>query len=202
MNAIEKVTVFITCTHVARQFLLLFRHPFAGIQLPAGTVEIGEAPEAAARREAAEETGITALGEGTFLGQEDGDLPDGLCALTAETTVYARPDPTSFDRVRIRRGIVVTPLRQHGDYTQIHYEEMDNLDDPQYISFGITGWAATRNLARRRIRSFYHFPCTGDPQATWDIHTDNHTFHLFWAAVDNLPALVPPQQPWLTWFPH
>ena len=44
--------------------LLVFRHrdfPEAGIQVPAGTMEAGEAPEAAVLREAAEETGLSGL---------------------------------------------------------------------------------------------------------------------------------------------
>lgn len=38
--------------------LLLFMHPNAGIQFPAGTVEEGELPEQAVLREVAEKTGI------------------------------------------------------------------------------------------------------------------------------------------------
>lgn len=38
--------------------ILAFRHPFAGIQLVKGTIEIGESPEAAAVRELAEEAGL------------------------------------------------------------------------------------------------------------------------------------------------
>jgi ADP-ribose pyrophosphatase YjhB (NUDIX family) len=55
-TGIEKVTAFVTRTLNGRRELLLFQHPYAGIQIPAGTVEPGEAPEAAAIRETQEET--------------------------------------------------------------------------------------------------------------------------------------------------
>lgn len=38
--------------------ILVFQHPEAGLQVPAGTVEAGEAPEAAVLREVLEEAGI------------------------------------------------------------------------------------------------------------------------------------------------
>jgi hypothetical protein len=31
------------------------------------------------------------------------------------------------------------------------------------------------------------------------VQSDNHRFKLFWAPVDNLPPLVPPQDIWLEW---
>ena len=52
--------------------LLVFRHPLepeAGIQVPAGTIQPGEAPEAAALREAFEETGLPNLVLASFLGE-------------------------------------------------------------------------------------------------------------------------------------
>jgi 8-oxo-dGTP pyrophosphatase MutT (NUDIX family) len=53
--------------------LLLFthpEHPEAGIQVPAGTMAPGEAPAAAALREAREETGLTALRLDRWIGRQ------------------------------------------------------------------------------------------------------------------------------------
>lgn len=57
--------------------LLVFRHPDfpeAGIQIPAGTIEAGEAPDAAVMREAFEETGLTNLKMKGFLGMRHYDM--------------------------------------------------------------------------------------------------------------------------------
>ena len=57
--------------------LLVFSHPDfpeAGIQVPAGTIEPGEEPEAAALREAYEETGLSGLELVTPLGEQARDV--------------------------------------------------------------------------------------------------------------------------------
>jgi len=53
----------VVCYVVRGDELLVFRHRShdAGLQVPAGTIEPGEAPAAAALREAEEETGLTGL---------------------------------------------------------------------------------------------------------------------------------------------
>ena len=59
--------------------LLVFRHtqfPEAGIQVPGGTVEQGEALDQAVLREAAEETGLESLRLVTCLGSQDYDLAE------------------------------------------------------------------------------------------------------------------------------
>jgi 8-oxo-dGTP pyrophosphatase MutT (NUDIX family) len=61
LHYLEKVTAFITRPGVDEPEILLFQHPHAGIQIPAGTVEEGEALDAAVLREAFEETGLTGL---------------------------------------------------------------------------------------------------------------------------------------------
>ena len=69
----EKVIAYIT----QGDRLLVFSHPFhpeAGIQVPAGTIKVGEAPEEAVLREAGEETGLDDLELRTFLGTQDFDL--------------------------------------------------------------------------------------------------------------------------------
>jgi 8-oxo-dGTP pyrophosphatase MutT (NUDIX family) len=55
------VTALITRPRPDGPELLVFEHPSAGVQLPAGTVEEGESFEAAALREAWEETGALGL---------------------------------------------------------------------------------------------------------------------------------------------
>lgn len=69
----SKVVAYVT--HHRR--LLVFTHrdfPEAGVQVPAGTVEPGEAPEAAVLREAREETGLSDLVLVRYLGEHWHDL--------------------------------------------------------------------------------------------------------------------------------
>lgn len=71
----HKVLAYITYDNS----LLVFRHPFApeaGIQVPAGTVEVAESPEAAVLREAFEETGLSQLTLDCFLGEQERDMAD------------------------------------------------------------------------------------------------------------------------------
>lgn len=70
------VTVLKACAVVVRdgaagRELLVFRHPLAGVQLVKGSVERSEPPGDAARRELAEEAGLTGLAHAGALGVSD-----------------------------------------------------------------------------------------------------------------------------------
>jgi 8-oxo-dGTP pyrophosphatase MutT (NUDIX family) len=72
---IEKVIIYIT----RGERLLVFTHPDfpeAGLQVPAGTIEPGETPADAARREASEETGLDNFAAWTYLGMRERDMRD------------------------------------------------------------------------------------------------------------------------------
>ncbi len=56
----EKVCPVVARVHAGELQILAFRHPQAGFQLVKGTIEPGEAPQAAALRELAEEAGLHA----------------------------------------------------------------------------------------------------------------------------------------------
>jgi 8-oxo-dGTP pyrophosphatase MutT (NUDIX family) len=61
---LDKVLAYITRERSGRSQLLVFQHrdfPAAGVQVPAGTVEAGEAIEAALWREVEEESGLRQL---------------------------------------------------------------------------------------------------------------------------------------------
>ena len=181
----EKVTAFVTRKTTQGTELLLFEHPRAGIQLPAGTVEAGEA------------TGLLDLPLGRFLSGRPQPLPDNHYLLLTTSTVYAQPDRTSFDWATIRYGIQVRCDRHDGNFAHVTYQERDEGADPSFVSFQITGWVPTAVLTRQVMRYFYHFPYHGDTPITWFVDTDNHRFRLFWAPLDQLPTIVRPQQWWV-----
>ncbi|QNK68222.1 NUDIX domain-containing protein [Variovorax sp. PAMC26660] len=67
------------CLVDARGRLLVFRHPEDGnMQLPKGTIEPGESPEVAVRRELLEESGIDYTGELHSLGTLDRECEAGV----------------------------------------------------------------------------------------------------------------------------
>jgi len=195
-TAIEKVTAFVTRPTAAGLGLLLLEHPFAGIQIPAGTVE-EETPEEAVLREVTEETGIDSAVIRRYLGREETPLPEGQRIIAAPTKVYARPDATSFDWAYLRRGIQVGVNRRERGFSQVTYEEPDRVPDPRYVTMSITGWVPDGVLADTHIRHFFHLEYDGPSQERWKAFSDNHTFTLFWAPLSDLPEIIPPQNEWL-----
>ena len=196
-NPVEKVTAFVTRTTQAGPELLLFEHPFAGIQIPAGTVEAQETPEEAVLREVREETGLRPVSIQRYLGCEELRLPDGEWIVAEKTRVYARPNPESFDWAYLRRGTRVRSGRRVSGFLQITYEEFDRMPDPQYISMSITGWVPDGKLADRTRRHFFCLEHPGSPEARWTVFADNHRFTLFWTPLQDLPRIVSPQDRWL-----
>jgi 8-oxo-dGTP pyrophosphatase MutT (NUDIX family) len=194
---IEKVTAFITRDPKDGYDLLLFEHPNAGVQIPAGTVEADETPEQAVIREATEETGLTSLSIRQYLGCAEVKLPEGQRIIAEPTKVYARPDVTSFDWAHLPRGIAVALNKRANGFSQITFEEFDRVPDPQYLTLCIMGWVPDGALADTKRRHFFHLEFHGPSKESWTVYTDNHCFTLFWAPLRALPAIIPPQDEWL-----
>jgi len=196
-DTLEKVTAFITRPGPCGVELLLFQHPNAGIQLPAGTVEEEEPYRDAALREAAEETGLQQLSVVALIGHQDTVLPDNRCVVLHRTPVYARPDNQSFDWAIFRRGLPCRIHRQEDGFTHLTYTEWDRYPDPQYVTYEITGWVPTEALCRRLRRYFYHLIASADSGTEWTVWNEHHLFRPFWAPLDNLPEIVEPQDGWV-----
>jgi 8-oxo-dGTP pyrophosphatase MutT (NUDIX family) len=201
---LQKVTAFITRTTLGepdgrtQRQLLFIRHPYAGVQIPAGTVELGEEPVAAALREACEETGLCDLHLVSMIGYQEDHWAEDVCFIILDTIVYARPDRTSFDWARMPRGAAVRSLRQAPGWLHVAFEEPDRWPDPQYATYQICGWVPRQAVAEMQRRYFYHLEFTGKKiEEEWDVFSDNHTFHAFWAPLEGLPIVVKPQDAWL-----
>jgi 8-oxo-dGTP pyrophosphatase MutT (NUDIX family) len=194
---IEKVTAFVIRSSSHREELLLIAHPHGGIQIPAGTVEANEALDAAALREAREETGLTGLEIICYLGARDDPPLPGHVFVCENTTVFSRPDSHSFDWATLPRGAMVKLERGDGGYTQVTFEELDRWPDSNYVTYRISGWVPNEALAPGRTRHFYQLACRHATEETWEVDIVYHRFRLFWAPLDDLPEIVSPQVEWL-----
>jgi 8-oxo-dGTP pyrophosphatase MutT (NUDIX family) len=197
MNTVNKVTAFILREVGKEKQILMFRHPNAGIQIPAGTVEDGETPEIAVLREVVEETGLDKVRIDRHLGVVENELVPGEAVIFTSTVVYARPDTSSFDWAYLRKGIGVRLQRSSGDWSQVEYIEWDRYPDPQYVSMQITGWVPSSCLAMIKKRHFFQLSLMGEAGEQWDRAADYHTYSLFWAPLSSPPPIVDPQNRWL-----
>jgi 8-oxo-dGTP pyrophosphatase MutT (NUDIX family) len=192
----EKVAIFITRKKDSRIDMLLLRHPYAGIQVPAGTVEEDETIHDAAVREAYEETGLKNLILKSYIGGVYEELPEHISIISQKTNVYARPDESSFDWAEFPRGTWVKEVRKKDRFTQVRYEEGNIYPGKEYITYCIMGWVSNRFLCRIQRRHFFHF--TGEcMKETWTTVSDNHQFELFWSPLYSLPKIVEPQNLWI-----
>jgi 8-oxo-dGTP pyrophosphatase MutT (NUDIX family) len=199
---IEKVTCLITRPTPAGGDLLLFEHPFAGNQIPAGTIEPGEPIDQAALREAREETGLSNFRIRQYLGSQDHTFPDNVRLVQQRTPVYARPDTTSLDVAVLGRCTTVDLLRQQDGFSQVQVKEMDSLLNPTYVTWSILGWVPDAALCRPSLRRHFYLLETDDPTPErWSLQIDYHTFSPFWAPLHALPPIIPPQDQWLRFLP-
>jgi 8-oxo-dGTP pyrophosphatase MutT (NUDIX family) len=192
---VGKVTAFITRdTDVGRE-LLVFRHPDAGIQLPSGTMEAGETPEAAMLREVHEETGLSAVEIAAKLETIDQVLEDGNRVLTENYALEVEPGDKGRLVGRYTRGYPVRIIEIEGDDTHVwHVFRMKDgvaEADPHY-----TGWLPSRYLTDTLRRHLFQLRLTAPTPDRWLVEADRHTFELYWAALDTV-ELVAPQQVWL-----
>jgi len=197
VRTIEKVTAFITRRREDGHNLLLIEHPYAGIQIPAGTVKATENPEQAILRETFEETGLTISSPPLLLDCQETYLAADEGFILPPSPVYARPDARSFNWICIQSGVQVEVLRKMEGFMQITYIEHDQVPNSNYVSMQITGWVSDDRVAQKVKRHFFHIKFEGVTESSWKIFSDHHTFTVFWAPIQELPVIIPPQDTWL-----
>ena len=198
-SVVKKVTAFITRERNGVEELLLFKHPTAGIQIPAGTVEEGETPETAVRREVHEETGLRVVKIEKSIGCIENELEENERIIAKTSRVYTNPSLNSnVYKEELIRGLTVNHDATYKDFTHVSYVEYGSVTNPTCIRCKITGWAPSENLSARKTRYFFQLTALEETTEEWEVKGDRgHVFKLFWSPISPAPPIVPPQDRWL-----
>ena len=198
-GVIEKVTAFVTRERDGVRELLVFKHPNAGIQIPAGTVEDGENPETAVMREIYEETGLQLVKIEKSLGYINNELEENERIVAKTTQVYIKPNLNSIPyKEKLTRGLTVDYNSTHRDFTHVSYVEYDRFPDPTCILLNITGWVPSENLSSIKRRHFFQLTTLKETADEWEVKSDrDYIFKLYWTPISPKPHIVPPQDRWL-----
>ena len=198
---IQKVTAFIMRERDDVKELLVFKHPTAGIQIPAGTVEAGEAIEKAVKREVYEETGLQFVEIEEYLGCFENELEDDQRIIAETTTVYIEPNLNAIPYKRkLPKGLTVDYLSTHADFTHISYieYEYDEFHKPICIDTNITGWVPNENISAQKKRHFFLMSTQEKTADVWELKSDQgHIFKPYWTPLSPKPNIISPQDWWL-----
>lgn len=195
----EKVSAFIIQERNGVKSLLVFKHPNAGIQIPAGSVEVGEDIKTAAIREAHEETGLHQLKMKKYLGCFENELDEQERVISKTTKVYIKPDLNAITyKDKLTRGLTVNYHSTDKDFTHVTYFEYDQFPDPSYIAYNISGWVPNENISNQKMRHFFLLSTSEQTKDMWELEGDmNHIFQPFWTPLSPKPEIVFPQNRWL-----
>jgi 8-oxo-dGTP pyrophosphatase MutT (NUDIX family) len=193
-----KVTAFVTRETTGGRELLVFRHPNAGVQLPAGTIEPGESPEDAVLREVWEETGLTSVEVVRCLDIMAQPLAADEYVLlqSAQLLSASVRNAVPIDAL-LHRGWRVRLKQIDGEFAEVAYEDFE-MRDRLVVKSAVEGWLPADTVTQRVERHLFHLRLTAPTPDRWEQFADmGFTFELYWTALDEIDDLVPVQQDWL-----
>ena len=198
-EVVQKVTAFMVRERNGVEELLVFKHPTAGIQIPAGTVEAGEDIETAVKREAYEETGLQLVEIENYLGYIENELENNQRIIAETTQVYIAPSLNAVPYAeKLTKGLTVDYHSTQGDFTHISYIEYDRHPNPTCIRYNITGWVPNENLSAQKKRHFFQLTTQEQTADVWELRSDRgHIFKPYWTPLSPKPDIMPPQNKWL-----
>ena len=198
-GVVQKVTAFIVREKSGIKELLVFKHPTAGIQIPAGTVEAGEDLETAVKREVYEETGLQSVEIEAYLGCFENELGEDERIIAETTQVYIEPDLNAMPyREKLTKGLTVNYHSIREDWTHISYVEYDKYPNPTCICSNITGWVPNENISERKTRHFFLLSTQEETENAWELKSDRgHIFNPYWTPLSPKPEIISPQDTWL-----
>ncbi len=203
LEPIQKVTALITRdTPQGRQLLLFYRPDDRMTQLPAGTVEDGEAIEVALLREVAEETGLTAVRIVRKLAARWQPLAPDARVLLENHRLFDAPAGDSPGDLLLHRGMIVYLREAQGDWTRALYRawEYDPETKRIAINWEREGWLPSAILTDRALRHFYHLTPTEPTAERWIVHdvaSNGRALELHWVLLHGESGLLPLQESWV-----
>lgn len=208
---LEKVTTFITRDTPRYREILVFEYPMGMIQIPAGTVEIGESIADAAMREATEETGLSSLTLVSYLGNQVQQMKPDHRVVLRRVVVRQQPAPDAppaiptFAYHGLRRGLYVRQVGTvENGFVPIAYEEFDGpaelADTPSRC---LSGWVEEDSIHSAILRHFFHLTPVGETPDQWVQNAEEWglPFDLFWLPITGAQSAAERLRSWqAAWF--
>jgi 8-oxo-dGTP pyrophosphatase MutT (NUDIX family) len=204
-HILGKVTAFVIRQKYSQRELLVFAHPTAGIQIPAGTVEEGETFEHAVLREVHEETGLEHVQLLNVLAESSYSLKRNRHAFLQASPLFCEPSLASEhidigygDGSLFHRGMVVSLNGQEEGWSEVTHEGYNFNVSPPKVQFSVRGWVPSRYLTAQLNRHFFLLAPTQETPDTWEHLADGrYLFRLYWVPLIPKPQLMGLQDEWL-----
>lgn len=196
---IEKVVAFIIRKKKDIPQLLVFSHPSAGIQVPAGTVEENEALEKALLREIKEETGLSKLKLINKLGETLQFTGPNEAYLTQTLRFYSWPAQAAKRNGPLcNRGLLLQTHERKVGFTHVKHVEYDLNKEPPVLLSELEGWLPSDALTREIRRHFFLLKVEEEKPEYWKTESDRgNVFQCYWVDVNAIPALIGEQAEWV-----
>ena len=195
---LNKVTAYVTRKDGTDKELLVFQHPTAGLQLPAGTVEEGERPEAAVLREVVEETGLENVKLIRLLSVEETVIPEGQRAVRLSCPLLAEPREDALHLGTLgRSGFLVGSGEMSGTYRQVVHNSYEFDGDGFTPAGSVAGWVLDSNLAQRITRHHFELRAEQVPERWTHTAEGQYDFDLHWLLLRDPVPLVASNIAWL-----
>jgi 8-oxo-dGTP pyrophosphatase MutT (NUDIX family) len=194
---LRKVSIFAFSSRL-HGWLLVFEHPSAGTQVPAGTVDVEEEVLWGAQRELFEESGLdvdrTRFRE-VACSRNQLPVNEYVALRDLELTQLVGAARSTY---KITRGTRVRKMGEvPGGLAEIVYEERDSTTGA--VTLGAAGRVAEASLGGAIER--HHFVVYVDPKEcvgpTWEHAADRHVFRYRWVEISTKPELFGEQALWL-----
>lgn len=196
---LEKVSALILRPSKTVPDILVFEHPTAGLQLPAGTVENDEEPEIAVLRKVYQETGLKQVEVVKKLTETHQFLPTDEAFLIETIRCYAWPAQSAqrFGPL-FTRGKRFQVYERKVGFTRIKYEDYYLNKKSEKSLKTIEGWLPSASLTHEIRRYIYLLRVLNETPQSWSHLTDRgYTIQLKWVPLKPVPKINEEQISWL-----